>query len=91
MDTLDISQITVSPTDLVILSVGMRPRQPETKKYHDIIKASLGLDGFFLERHPELAPVETAVEGVLLAGTIQGVQNQRQKTSPERLTGEAVT
>jgi heterodisulfide reductase subunit A len=60
------------PTDLIVLSVGMRPRQPETKKYHDIIKASLGLDGFFLERHPELAPVETAVEGVLLAGTVQG-------------------
>jgi len=60
------------PTDLVILSVGMRPRQPETAKFHDMLKASLGLDGFFLERHPELAPVETAVEGVLLAGTVQG-------------------
>jgi heterodisulfide reductase subunit A len=60
------------PTDLVILSVGMRPRQPDTKKFHEILKASLGLDGFFLERHPELAPVETAVEGVLLAGTVQG-------------------
>ena len=37
-----------------------------------MLKASLGLDGFFLERHPELAPVETVVEGVLLAGTVQG-------------------
>ncbi|UCE58806.1 MAG: CoB--CoM heterodisulfide reductase iron-sulfur subunit A family protein [Phycisphaerales bacterium] len=60
------------PTDLVILSVGMRPRQPEMHKFHDILKTSVGLDGFFLERHPELAPVETAVEGVLLAGTVQG-------------------
>ncbi len=60
------------PTDLVVLSVGMRPRQPETSHFHDLLKASLGLDGFFLERHPELAPVETAVEGVLLAGTVQG-------------------
>jgi len=60
------------PTDLVILSVGMRPRQPETDRFRDLLKASVGLDGFFLERHPELAPVETAVEGVLLAGTVQG-------------------
>jgi len=60
------------PTDLVILSVGMRPRQPDTKRLHEMLKASVGLDGFFLERHPELAPVETAVEGVLLAGTAQG-------------------
>ncbi len=58
--------------DLVVLSVGMRPRQPETDRFHDMLKASVGLDGFFLERHPELAPVETAVEGVLLAGTVQG-------------------
>ena len=60
------------PTDLVVLSVGMRARQPETDVFHDMLKASVGLDGFFLERHPELAPVETAVEGVLLAGTVQG-------------------
>ncbi len=60
------------PTDLVVLSVGMKPRQPEMDQFHDILKASVGLDGFFLERHPELAPVETAVEGVLLAGTVQG-------------------
>jgi heterodisulfide reductase subunit A len=60
------------PADLVVLSVGMRPRQPETDGFHEMLKASVGLDGFFLERHPELAPVETAVEGVLLAGTVQG-------------------
>lgn len=60
------------PTDLVVLAVGMTPRQPETAKFHDMLKASLGLDGFFLELHPELGPVETAVEGVFLAGTVQG-------------------
>jgi heterodisulfide reductase subunit A len=60
------------PTDLVVLSVGMRPRKDETERFHDMLKASVGLDGFFLERHPELGPVETAVEGVFLAGTVQG-------------------
>jgi heterodisulfide reductase subunit A len=60
------------PADLVVLSVGMRPRQPETARFQEMLRTSLDLDGFFLERHPELAPVETAVEGVLLAGTVQG-------------------
>jgi heterodisulfide reductase subunit A len=60
------------PADLVVLGVGMRPNASDTAKFHEMLKASLGLDGFFLERHPELAPVETAVEGVLLAGTVQG-------------------
>lgn len=61
-----------APADLVVLSVGMRPRQPETQTFHGMLKASLGSDGFYLERHPQLAPVETAMEGVLLAGTVQG-------------------
>jgi heterodisulfide reductase subunit A len=60
------------PSDLVVLSVGMRARQPETKVFHEMLKCSIGLDGFYLERHPELAPVETAVEGVLIAGTVHG-------------------
>jgi len=60
------------PTDLVVLATGMRPREPETSKFRDMLKTSIGLDGFFLERHPELAPVETAVEGVFIAGTLQG-------------------
>jgi len=60
------------PTDMVVLSVGMRARQPGTDVFHGMLKAPVGLDGFFLERHPELAPVETAVEGVFLAGTVQG-------------------
>ncbi len=60
------------PTDLIVLSVGMKPRQPATDSFHDMLKASVDLSGYFLERHPELAPVETAVEGVFLAGTVQG-------------------
>jgi len=61
-----------APADMVVLAVGMKAQQPETSHFHDMLKPSLGLDGFFLERHPELAPVETSVEGVLLAGTVQG-------------------
>jgi heterodisulfide reductase subunit A len=60
------------PTDMVVLSIGMRPAQPATDVLHEMLKAPVGLDGFFLERHPELAPVGTSVEGVLLAGTAHG-------------------
>jgi len=67
-----LDRLIEAPADVVILNVGMKPREPETAKFHDMLKASLGLDGFFLERHPELAPVETSVEGVFIAGTVQG-------------------
>ncbi len=58
------------PVDLVVLAVGMMPNPIE-----DIIrllKVSPGADRFLAEVHPKLRPVETAVPGVVLAGTAQG-------------------
>jgi len=37
-----------------------------------IFNITTSQDGFFLERHPKLAPVSTASDGVFLAGTAQG-------------------
>jgi heterodisulfide reductase subunit A len=58
------------PVDLVVLVVGMMPNP-----VHDLIELfhiSPGNDRFLLEVHPKLRPVETAVTGVVLAGTAQG-------------------
>ncbi|MFN2235749.1 MAG: 4Fe-4S binding protein, partial [Anaerolineales bacterium] len=57
--------------DMVILSTGMEP-QPDHKNVAKIFGISLSPDGFFLESHPKLAPVETTTGGVFLAGTCQG-------------------
>jgi heterodisulfide reductase subunit A len=56
--------------DLAILGVGMVPR-PEHSIVSQLIKLPRSGDGFFMERHPKLAPVETTVDGVFLAGTCQ--------------------
>ncbi|MHA2610151.1 MAG: CoB-CoM heterodisulfide reductase HdrA2 [bacterium JZ-2024 1] len=57
--------------DMVILSIGLVPR-----KDADIIQQLLALarteEGFFLEAHPKLKPVDTAVGGVFLAGCVEG-------------------
>ncbi|RMF91295.1 MAG: CoB--CoM heterodisulfide reductase iron-sulfur subunit A family protein [Methanobacteriota archaeon] len=57
--------------DLVVLSVGMEPGQ-DTETIGKMLGVSRGADGFFLEAHPKLRPVDTLVEGVYLAGTAQG-------------------
>jgi heterodisulfide reductase subunit A len=56
--------------DLAILGVGMIPR-PEHVEVSQLIKLPLSGDGFFMERHPKLAPVGTTVDGVLIAGACQ--------------------
>jgi heterodisulfide reductase subunit A len=38
----------------------------------DLLKLPAGSDGFFNEIHPKLRPVETVVDGVLIAGACQG-------------------
>jgi heterodisulfide reductase subunit A len=61
------------PVDMVVLAVGMRPSPIED--LIDMLKLAPGNEGFLLEVHPKLRPVETAVTGVVLAGTAQGPMN----------------
>ncbi len=61
------------PVDLVVLAVGIVPR--DVNDLIQMLKISPGTDRFLLEVHPKLQPVETAVPGVVLAGTAQGPMN----------------
>jgi heterodisulfide reductase subunit A len=57
--------------DLVVLGIGLTPRA-ETDEIANLLSLPRSGDGFLLEIHPKLRPVETAVDGVFLAGTCQG-------------------
>jgi len=61
------------PADLVVLATGMLPNPVDD--IVDLLKIAQGNDRFLLEVHPKLRPVETAVTGVVLAGTAQGPMN----------------
>jgi len=61
------------PVDLVVLAVGMMPNP--VADIIKLLKISPGTDRFLLEVHPKLRPVETAVPGIVLAGTAQGPMN----------------
>jgi heterodisulfide reductase subunit A len=63
------------PTDLVVLVVGLHPT---TDSLADQLKLSRSDDGFYMELHPKLGPVQTAVQGVYLAGTSQGAKDVRE-------------
>jgi heterodisulfide reductase subunit A2 len=59
--------------DLVVLAVGMMPGP--VADLIDLFKIAPGSDRFLLEVHPKLRPVETAVNGIVIAGTAQGPMN----------------
>jgi heterodisulfide reductase subunit A len=60
------------PVDFVVLAAGMIPNEESTAAIQDILKIPRGADGFFMERHAKLGPVETTTEGVFLAGCVGG-------------------
>ncbi len=59
------------PVDMVILCNAIEGRK-DAKDIARLLNISIGKDGFFLEKHPKLAPVSTATDGVFLAGACQG-------------------
>jgi heterodisulfide reductase subunit A len=68
-DTLLGSRLRVA-VDMVILCVAMEARR-DAIEVGRIFGVNVGADGFFLEEHPKLGPLNTATDGVFLAGTCQ--------------------
>ena len=59
------------PVDMVVLSVGLEP-QPDREEVRRMLNISCSSEGFFLEKHPKLAPVSTMSDGIFIAGACQG-------------------
>jgi len=63
-------------TDLLVLSQPLVPN-PDNKQLSEIMKIPLSQNGFFLEAHPKLRPVDSFTDGIFLAGTAQGPKGIR--------------
>jgi heterodisulfide reductase subunit A2 len=59
------------PVDMVVLAVGIEA-QADAEEVQRKFNISCSKDGFFLERHPKLAPVSTFSDGIFLSGACQG-------------------
>jgi heterodisulfide reductase subunit A len=70
--TLDVydqatSKLLSITADLVVIETGLKPQIDLKEK----LKLALDEDGFFMEKHPQLAPNETPIDGIFLAGAVQ--------------------
>jgi len=57
--------------ELVVLATAAVPAEG-TEDLSRILNVSRGADGFFMESHPKLKPIDTPVDGIFLAGACQG-------------------
>jgi heterodisulfide reductase subunit A len=57
--------------DMVILSVGIKPHK-DAAELQRLLNLATDTDGFYMEAHPKLRPVDTTTGGVFLAGAAEG-------------------
>ncbi len=77
------------PASLVVLSTGIAPG--ENEGLSKIIKAPLTSDGFFLEAHAKLRPVEVAVDGVYLCGLAHGPKSLEESVAQAKAAAAKAT
>ncbi|MDR2569099.1 MAG: FAD-dependent oxidoreductase, partial [Oscillospiraceae bacterium] len=63
-----LGKIIEYPADIVSLSGSIQPDKAENTRIAQMLKIPLNQEGFFLEAHVKLRPVDFATEGVYLAG-----------------------
>ena len=62
--------VKIHEADMVVLSVGVEPRK-DMKLLQQLLTLSNTADGFLLESHPKLKPVDSPTRGIFYAGCVE--------------------
>jgi heterodisulfide reductase subunit A len=90
--------------DMVVMAVGLEP-PPDMKIIQEMLALQTTSDGFYLEAHPKLQPVDSASRGIFFAGCAEGPKDIKESVTqasaaaaramrlmnPGMLTVEAIT
>ncbi len=66
--------------DMLVLAQGVQPA-PSTQRLQEIMGLQLTPDGFYLEAHPKLQPVDAATRGVFYAGCAEGPKDIKESVT----------
>jgi len=66
--------------DMLVLALGIKPA-PSTQRLQEMLGLQLTPDGFFLEAHPKLQPVDAATRGIFYAGCAEGPKDIKESVT----------
>jgi heterodisulfide reductase subunit A len=66
--------------DMLVLAVGIKPAA-STQRLQEMLGLQLTSDGFFLEAHPKLQPVDAATRGIFFAGCSEGPKDIKESVT----------
>jgi heterodisulfide reductase subunit A len=76
--------------DMMVLAVGVKPSE-DFRKIQEMLGLQLTPDGFYLEAHPKLMPVDAATRGIFFAGCAEGPKDIKDSvTQASAAAGRAV-
>jgi heterodisulfide reductase subunit A2 len=73
-------KIEIHDLDMLVLAVGMKPSS-STRKIQEMLGLQLTSDGFYLEAHPKLQPVDAATRGIFYAGCAEGPKDIKESVT----------
>jgi len=98
------NQLEKHRAEMVVLAVGVKPPE-DMKVVQEMLALQKNADGFYLEAHPKLQPVDSATRGIFFAGCAEGPKDIKDSVTqasaaasrairlmnPRHLTVEAIT
>ncbi len=66
--------------DMLVLALGIKPSSG-TQKLQEMLGLQLNPDGFFLEAHPKLQPVDAATRGIFYAGCAEAPKDIKESVT----------
>ncbi len=66
--------------DMLVLALGLKPAA-STQRLQEMLGLQLNPDGFFLEAHPKLQPVDAATRGIYYAGCAEGPKDIKESVT----------
>ena len=66
--------------DMLVLAMGIEPA-PSTQRLQEMLGLQLTPDGFYLEAHPKLQPVDAATRGVFYAGCAESPKDIKESVT----------
>jgi len=74
------SKIEFHELDMLVLAIGLKPGK-NNQKLQEMLGLQLTPDGFFLEAHPKLQPVDAATRGIFYAGCTEGPKDIKESVT----------
>jgi heterodisulfide reductase subunit A len=80
VENTELGRLEKHEVEMVVLATGVQPRA-EAKDLQQLLSLQLHTEGFLLEAHPKLQPVDSPIRGIFYAGCAEGPKDIKESVT----------